>query len=84
MKKKIQKQSGFRKIIKTYVLFIPLILISLSFQNTLAATKTWTGSINTNWADAGNWSPASLPTTTDEITIPTSPSGGNMPTISSG
>ena len=32
--------------------------------------KTWTGAINTDWSNAGNWSPAGAPTNQDCITIP--------------
>ncbi|ACF14528.1 Haemagluttinin repeat-containing protein [Chloroherpeton thalassium ATCC 35110] len=31
---------------------------------------TWTGANGTNWHDAGNWSPAQVPTSSDDVTIP--------------
>ncbi len=34
----------------------------------LAAIRTWTGSANSNWFDAGNWTPA-LPAAGDEVVI---------------
>jgi hypothetical protein len=33
--------------------------------------KTWTGSIGTDWDDAGNWSPAGVPGNCDTVYIPT-------------
>lgn len=33
-------------------------------------TKIWTGKINTDWSNAGNWSPASVPTNTDNVMLP--------------
>lgn len=33
--------------------------------------KTWTGSVDSNWDDAGNWSPAGVPTSCDTVRIPT-------------
>ena len=32
--------------------------------------KTWTGTTNTDWATAGNWTPAVVPTVNDTLTIP--------------
>ena len=43
-------------------------------------TKTWVGN-TTDWADANNWSPTGVPTSFDQVTIPTSPTGGNFPVI---
>ncbi len=34
-----------------------------------AANYIWTGAHSTNWNDALNWSPASIPTSTDNVTI---------------
>lgn len=31
---------------------------------------TWTGAIDTNWTNPGNWSPMQVPTATDDVTIP--------------
>lgn len=33
--------------------------------------KTWTGSAGTDWDDAGNWSPAGVPSSCDTVRIPT-------------
>ncbi len=44
-----------------------------------AATKTWNGSISTEWGNAGNWSSSTLPVAGDAVTIG---SGGNQPVIS--
>lgn len=42
--------------------------------------NNWLGN-TTNWATPGNWSRGSLPLSSDWVTIPTSPSGGQMPQL---
>jgi hypothetical protein len=44
---------------------------------------TWTGSINTDWNTAGNWSPSSVPGQYDDAGIPQAPSGNpsNFPVV---
>ena len=44
----------------------------------IAAGLTWTGAVSTDWATAGNWSPAQVPTATDNVTIP---SATNAPVV---
>ncbi|MCC3159868.1 DUF4394 domain-containing protein [Hymenobacter sp. 15J16-1T3B] len=36
----------------------------------LPAGLTWTGAVSTDWGTAGNWSPAQVPSLTDDVTIP--------------
>lgn len=43
---------------------------------------TWTGAISTNWNIDGNWSPSSVPTIDDDVTIPSAPT--NQPVINTG
>ena len=43
-------------------------------------TNSWLG-YTTDWHTASNWSRSSVPVDTDWVTIPTSPSGGNMPVL---
>ncbi len=38
--------------------------------NTPTGTLTWTGAINTNWNQACNWSPASVPAVGNDVVIP--------------
>jgi hypothetical protein len=33
--------------------------------------STWTGAVNSDWADAGNWSPAAVPDVSSDVTIAT-------------
>lgn len=33
------------------------------------ATKTWTGTTNSNWNEAGNWSPSGVPASSDSVYI---------------
>jgi hypothetical protein len=56
---------------------------TFQIQYSIEATKTWIGNTN-EWNSNSNWSPSGVPGTRDDINIPTSPIGGNMPIISSG
>ena len=33
------------------------------------ATKTWTGTTNSNWNEAGNWAPSGVPSSSDSVYI---------------
>lgn len=44
----------------------------------------WTGNVNSDWHNGGNWSSGSVPDINTDIQIPASPAGGNMPRIFSG
>ena len=61
-----------------------VILFLLLSQLANAVVKTWTGASSTDWNTAGNWSASGVPGSGDDVIIPTTPSGGRMPTISSG
>ncbi|QKG54242.1 FG-GAP-like repeat-containing protein [Hymenobacter sp. BRD67] len=54
---------------------------SLTYQPTAV---TWNGSVSSDWFTAGNWTPAVVPTTAVDATIPGAPSGGRFPAIASG
>jgi len=41
-----------------------------AYSSTL--TPTWTGATSTDWNSASNWSPATVPTSTDNVIIPSS------------
>jgi hypothetical protein len=75
------KDKYSKKLYKILIIFLLFLLSGIT--SSFAATKTWVGA-TTNWNTASNWNPASIPGSSDEIIIPTSPSGGNMPTINSG
>ncbi|GAB3946495.1 hypothetical protein GCM10028805_17110 [Spirosoma harenae] len=47
-----------------------LCFLLLSVGVTAQAQRTWTGNISTDWNTAGNWNPASLPSATDDVIIP--------------
>ncbi|SHL01997.1 DUF4394 domain-containing protein [Hymenobacter psychrotolerans] len=47
----------------------------------IPAGLTWTGAVSTDWGTAGNWSPAQVPTATDNVTIP---DVANDPVVSNG
>jgi len=50
--------------------------------NIQAATTTWIGTTS-NWNDTSNWPNEIVPNSSYQVTIPASPSGGNMPIIQS-
>src|SRR3989442_1561077 len=65
-------------------LLMLLILTSLIAPGlALSAAKTWVG-LTTDWGAATNWLPSTSPISTDDPLIPTSPTGGNFPVMSSG
>ena len=54
------------------------ILFSHSAANFTPQSISWTGGINSDWATAGNWNPAIVPTANDNVTIPNT---GTAPVI---
>lgn len=58
-------------------------LMLLTPAATFAGAKTWNGNVSTDWGNASNWG-GGVPGSSDDATIPSSPSGGRWPTISSG
>ena len=49
----------------------------------LSAQSVWTGDVDTDWDNPGNWS-AGVPTPGSFVTIPGTPSGGNFPIFTGG
>lgn len=45
-------------------------LLSLCCANAQTNTTIWQGTVNTDWATAGNWSKNATPTVTDSVVIP--------------
>lgn len=50
---------------------ISFFIISLLFSQLLSQTNTWTGSTDTDWHKACNWSLNTIPTIAHDVTIPT-------------
>lgn len=50
--------------------------------NVLAGDVTWDGTTSADWAIPSNWSNSMVPTTSFNVTIPTSPTGAVFPVIS--
>ena len=74
------KTSSFRKIVS----FVPILFAILINATSLHAdAKSWTGNVSNQWENASNWSPASLPSIGDDITISTVASG-RYPILSTG
>lgn len=51
--------------------------------NILAGDVTWEGNTSTDWATGSNWSNGEIPTSSFNVTIPSTPVGGNFPEIQS-
>ncbi len=51
--------------------------------NVTPGSNTWQGGTS-EWSNATNWSEGVIPTSSYNVTIPSSPSGGNYPTIPAG
>ncbi|TDB67300.1 T9SS type A sorting domain-containing protein [Arundinibacter roseus] len=58
--------------------YIVLILVSLQIQ-AQTPSKRWTGAVDTNWENPGNWNPMGVPTSEYSISIPVAPA--NQPTL---
>jgi len=58
---------------RTLALSVFLLVLLTSVTTTLAQ-RTWTGNTNTDWGNASNWSPVSIPADADDIIIPGSKS----------
>lgn len=59
--------------------FLFLLFIGMVFgANAGHAQKVWTGSVNTDWGTAGNWSPMGVPTSGQDVNIPNTT---NKPTV---
>src|SRR5437764_3214593 len=43
-----------------------------------AITRTWTGAVNANWSQQGNWSPAGVPQPSDALTFPSGAANRDM------
>ncbi|MFK7982650.1 MAG: hypothetical protein AB8G86_21910 [Saprospiraceae bacterium] len=61
-----------------YVIFTSCLIIFCLFSINIFGQKTWTGNINNDWTNADNWNPTGIPTSQDEVTIP---STANLPII---
>jgi len=51
--------------------------------NVLPGSNTWSGN-NTSWNNASNWSKGIVPTSSYNVTIPSSPTGGHFPVVPAG
>ena len=57
------------------------LILSITFCLALSAQTVWTGSVDSDWMNPGNWS-AGVPTTGMIVTVPGAPFGGNFPIYS--
>ena len=56
---------------------------SLTITAPTVTSVTWTGNTNTDWFNASNWTPNQVPDATIDAVIPTAPTGGRFPVITS-
>ena len=73
-------QANLRKFFST----LSVLLVFLIGSPAAYGLTTWSGAVSTDWATAGNWSPAMVPDASADATVPTLPSSGRFPVISSG
>lgn len=60
-----------------------LLLLSASSVSYAQGTITWTGSLSQAWTTPGNWSPAQVPSASDNVIIPGTSVALHNPTVSS-
>ena len=63
--------------------FLHTLLILCLTIGGLSAQTVWTGNVDSDWQNGGNWS-AGVPTSGMTITIPGTPAGGNSPVFAGG
>ncbi len=52
------------------VISILALVLVINTVSLFAADKTWTGTTDSNWAEASNWNPSGVPTASDNVKIP--------------
>ncbi|WP_292190062.1 autotransporter domain-containing protein [Mesorhizobium sp.] len=52
-----------------YLALTSTALVGLGQPIAATAAETWTGAASTNWFTAGNWNPAAVPTSSDDVTL---------------
>jgi hypothetical protein len=65
---------------------MPGVLIAIALQlvfflNTSSAAITWKGTTSSSWSNSANWNPASVPTSTDDVVIPSLTGGNSYPVL---
>jgi hypothetical protein len=61
-------QKPFNPMKKIIGLFLLCIILQ---ANSFAGIYTWTGSVNSNWYNSGNWNPSGIPSSSDTINVNT-------------
>ena len=51
-------------IVRSFAIFF------FGFINLTAFAQTWTGAVSSDWKDAGNWRPSTVPVYNSEVTVP--------------
>ena len=76
-----RKRKG--KVVSMFSLVLIFVVLFVTNSNALTL-KTWTGGSSGLWTTTTNWSPASLPASTDSIVISTTTSITAVPTVTIG
>jgi gliding motility-associated-like protein len=65
------------------VSYLPTAFGSMAWTlaNTAISSSTWTGSVNTDWSDPGNWTPPGVPSDLTDVIIPDASTTPNDPTL---
>ncbi len=63
-----------KRVRRTRAFFAPVLLLLIASASASSSrAANWTGATDTDWFTTTNWNPASLPTTTTDVTIGTGP-----------
>jgi hypothetical protein len=61
--------------IRAFVRATAVLAVVLVSCPAFSTTKTWNGSVNDSWSNSSNWTPSSLPTSSDDVIIANAGSG---------
>jgi hypothetical protein len=79
-----QTTAGTRTANSTQVIGLNNLFGEFQVAEQLGSVITWTGAVDNNWHDAGNWLPSFVPGLSDDVLIPNTPNKPNFPTFVNG
>lgn len=75
---------GVRTATSTQAINLNNIFGDFQVGEQLGSVITWTGAVDNNWHDAGNWLPSFVPGLSDDVLIPNTTNKPNFPTLVNG
>jgi len=75
---------GARTVSSTQVIGLNNVYGDFQIGEQLGSVITWTGIINSDWHNAGNWLPSFVPGLSDDVLIPNTVNKPNFPTLANG